>query len=431
VRPGRPGVSNRRIDPRPRSERRQWIGIGVGVAALVGATALFVAVLVISFNVLRNGGGSSPIQASKLKPVEFTGPERTVFNWRSDACTPQDIPDLPARAFTDANGRVQLISSHYVNRRFVGSDLLHLEHPCEVLMTSARNADPARYADREWLAGTWTDDGRTIYAIVHNEYQGYQHPGRCSSAEYFKCWYNAVTTAVSRDGGRTYRHLRAPPAHRAASLPYVYRADEGPYGYFAPSNIVLNRKDGYHYALTRTERHGRQAYGTCVIRTDNLADPGSWRAWGGSGYDVRFADPYTERNLNTRDHVCRPVSPNQIGAMVESLTFNEYFDKWLLIGVSQDTVRGRRIAGFFYSLSDDLISWSRRKLVREVELPWSYECGERNPVGYPSLLDPESTSRNFDTSGRTGYLFFTRYHYKDCVQNLNRDMVRVPIRFSK
>ena len=31
------------------------------------------------------------------------------------------------------------------------------------------------------------------------------------------------------------------------------------------------------------------------MRTARLDLPGSWRAWGGSAYDVRFVDPYTSR----------------------------------------------------------------------------------------------------------------------------------------
>ena len=117
--------------------------------------------------------------------------------------------------------------------------------------------------------------------------------------------------------------------------------------------------------------------------------------------------------------------------MVESLTFNEYFDKWLLVGSSQDTVRRTPDRGIFYSLSDDLIHWTPRKLIREAELPWSFQCGDRTR----STTRPCSTrSPRRATStppAATPYLYFTRLHYRNCVQSLNRDLVRVPIRFSK
>ena len=92
---------------------------------------------------------------------------------------------------------------------------------------------------------------------------------------------------------------------------------------------------------------------------------------------------------------------------------------------------GVALVGFFFSVSEDLKTWSKRKLITEVELPFSYQCGDPNPVGYPSVVDHGSRSRNFATSGRNPYLYFTRYHYRDCVQSLNRDLIRVPLRLSK
>jgi hypothetical protein len=183
--------------------------------------------------------------------------------------------------------------------------------------------------------------------------------------------------------------------------------------------------------MMRTEDFKAQRSGTCVMRTRTPADPRSWRGWSGARFDVNFVDPYADGDFDPGDHVCTPVSTPQIGTMVESLTYNEYFGKWLLVGSSQDVIRGGAATGFFYSLSDDLVHWSRRKLIRKAELTWSFECGDTTPVSYPSVLDPASSSRNFDTTGRTPYLNFTRFHYRDCTLTDNRDLVRVPIRFSK
>jgi hypothetical protein len=296
-------------------------------------------------------------------------------------------------------------------------------------MQSGLDADPARFNDREWLASLYTLDGRTVYSLVHNEYQGNRHPGRCPSGEYFQCWYNAITLAVSRDAGATFRDARPAPRHLVASLPYRYVPDGGAYGIFSPSNIVRRRDDGRYYALVATRRYKRQAFGSCLIRTERLDDPGSWRAWDGSDFSIALTSPY---GPNPPDRVCAPVSPQQIGGMHESLTYNIFLAKYMLAGLSQDLVPGRgRITGVYYSVSDDLRSWSPRRLIRAVEFPGSYRCGDTNPILYPSLIDHESTSRNFETTGRRPYLYFTRFHYRDCVQTLNRDLVRVRLELTK
>ncbi len=402
----------------------------LGIAAVLGVIALFAGVVAVSYNILHGGRLDKP---STLEPVRIEGPEETVFSWARDRCSENDIPDLPARAFRDVSGRVQLISPHFVNRRFIGPSLDRLSHPCDVTMSSDRDPDPARFDAREWLAAPYTPDGRTVYALVHNEYHGDGSPASCLSGDPLKCWYNGITLAVSRDGGRTFSDARPPPQHLVASVPYRYVPNAGAYGIFEPSNIVRGRDDDYFYAVVRVGAHGQQPLGACLMRTERLDDPRSWRAWGGSEFDVEFADPYQGIPGSVSDHVCEPLPMSQIGTMHESLTYNTYLGKYLLVGLAGDTIPGRRgpVWGIYYSVSDDLIDWSRRKLIHEVETTWTYECGDSNPILYPSVIDEDSSSRNFETTGQRPYLYFTRFHYRNCAQTLNRDLVRVRLAFEK
>jgi hypothetical protein len=55
--------------------------------------------------------------------VTQTGPEETVFDWTTMRCEEWDIPDSSSRAFWDAQGRTQLISTHFPGRRMIGSNL--------------------------------------------------------------------------------------------------------------------------------------------------------------------------------------------------------------------------------------------------------------------------------------------------------------------
>ena len=369
-------------------------------------------------------------ETSPLEPVGIVGPEEIVFDYSRQACGKQDIPDAPARAFRDADGTVHLWATHYIARQDTGPNLNRVQHRCGIVMRSRYDSRPSEFQDKEWLFSPYTLDGRTVFALIHDEYQGYTRPDRCLSARTnVRCWYNAVTLARSDDMGATFRHARPAPNHLVAQVPYRYKRDENRYGYFQPSSIV--QKDGYYYSMLSTVAYRKQEAGTCVMRTKRLDDPTSWRAWDGDGYDVRFVDPY-RGEVEDADHVCEPVSPAEITDMSFSLTYNTYFDKYLLVSTANQYDSKRRLVwGFYYSLSDDLIEWSQRKLIREVELPQSYRCGDRDPVYYPSILDPTSTSRSFETSGRRPYIYFTRFHFEACVQTLDRDLVRVPIEFSK
>jgi hypothetical protein len=353
--------------------------------------------------------------------LKATGPAQIVFDWTSDRCQDLDIPDLPVRAFRGADGQVQLIAAHFVNRRFTGQDLEHLTHDCSVILGSDFNPDPAAFDEHEWIAATYTPDGTTVYALVHDEYHGWEHTGQCASSTYVeKCWYNAITLAVSTDGGRSYADHPFP--RLVASVPYRYIPDGGPAGVFTPSNIVRNPLDGYYYSLAYVNLQQRYI-GNCLIRTKNLADPGTWRAWsGGTTFGTTFVDPYGANDAPL-EHLCAPVSRSEPRDLQpNSLTYSTLARQWLLVGMA--------LGGAFFSLSPDLIHWSPPRLFFAAQIPWNYKCGDPDPIAYPSVIDPKSTDRNFQTVGGTAYLYFTQNHYSGCQQTLDRDLVRVPIQIT-
>jgi hypothetical protein len=275
------------------------------------------------------GDARSPFDLSKVinSGVQITGPEEVIFDWTTQKCSQDDIPDIPARAFRDAQGTVQLIDSHYINRRFIGPSLNNLTHDCTIIFNAHLQSDPAKYDDHEWLHSLYTLDGNTIYALIHNEYHGYLYDPNCTTG-YNGCWHNSVTLATSTNGGNSYTHA-TPPNHLVASIPYQYTANTGPVGVFNPGNIIYRQSDGYYYALLHLEQYQAQPVGTCVMRTNNLADPTSWRAWNGTSYSVQFINPYVQTNQPPQNHVCQPVSFAQIQKMHERLTLNTFFNRYL------------------------------------------------------------------------------------------------------
>jgi hypothetical protein len=373
--------------------------------------------------------------------VKAIGPEETVFDYSTMKCNTEDIPDQPARAFKDSLGRVQLIDSHASVRRKIGTSLGNVQHNCAIVMDSHGNHDPAAFDDREWLSSTYTVDGQTIYGLTSTEYHGWEYDEACTpfvnAGQHLKCWYNSVGLVKSVNAGASYTHA-TPPGHLVASSPYQYAAGDGPLGIFDPSNIVYRSSDNYYYAMVRVEEHLAQPWGACLIRTRTLDDPTSWRAWDGSGFGVSFMNPYLQ-NDPPGQHVCQPVSPGSFPVAMQtgSLTYSTYLGKYVLLGVSQryDSAAQRWHGGFYYSLSEDLINWSPSKIFMYGELPWTHRCGEPSPVRDPSLLDPTSDTRNFETIGRRPYLYFTRFNLEywnpnTCWATLDRDLIRIPIEFT-
>ena len=219
-----------------------------------------------------------------------------------------------------------------------------------------------------------------------------------------------------------------PPSHLVARFPYPYKAGAGPEGFRAPSNII-KANDGFYYNYFNVSEYETQDQWVCVMRTDDISNPKSWRFWDGSNFTGQFADPYRDLINNPEDHICAPLDRNNIGhALNESISYNTYLDRYVLIGISADWIDEREVWGFYYSFSEDLIHWTRRKLLVEIELPWTVEFpGADLSYLYPSLLDPDSDSRNFDTTGKTAYLYYTRNNFGHA--SLDRDLVRVPVEF--
>jgi len=180
-------------------------------------------------------------------------------------------------------------------RQDVGPALGSVKHSCDVVYNSAHDPNPADYNDSTWLDSFFSIDGRQIVALGHMEYHGWEHPGECNSQNYTPaCWYNADTFHLSNDGGYHYKSFPA-PANYMVGLPFKYVVNDGPriqrrHQHRAVRRLVL--RDGHRlelaselYRPARTQVFG--AFGASPIRTSNLLDATSWRAWNGTDFSVR------------------------------------------------------------------------------------------------------------------------------------------------
>jgi hypothetical protein len=192
---------------------------------------------------------------------------------------------------------------------------------------------------------------------------------------------------------------------------------------------ILKAKDGYYYVISKIDYFKSEAQWACLLRTDDLSDPSSWRMWDGEGFNKAVIDPYTAGELSAteiNEHVCAKLDQENIGNMHESLTYNEYLDRYVLIGISADNVGAGEVWGIYYSFSEDMVHWTRRQLLSDQQVLFTYEAGDEKPLLYPSLLDPESPSLSFDVSGETGYIYYTKFNLTN---PLDRDLVRMPVAF--
>lgn len=353
------------------------------------------------------------------------GPEETVFQWGTDRCEDLDLPDVPAHVVRLADGTLVLIDGDAPNYyASFGADFSSLQHSCvQPALVSGDNWYPETYDNWEWLHSIYRV-GDTIHALIHNEYHdpiasncspGYTGPGN-------PCWYNSITYAFSTDGGRTFTHA-TPPAHVVAPPWQKWDAagPPPPYGYFNPSNIVQGQ-DGFYYSIMPAiDRSGNGA--TCIMRTQTLDDPTSWRAWDGTGFDLQMASPYTGP---------APASCASIGGFSgqPTLTYNTYLQKYMMLGESAVGGPTEVVGGFFYALSADLINWTPPRFIRTAYIPWCcFDWSRTDAIAavYPSIIDHGDTTVNFEKPGQAPYLYYTRPNDYPGRRDLDRDLVRVPM----
>jgi hypothetical protein len=372
--------------------------------------------------------GASPVAAGgpATLAVHPLGPPEPVFLWRGMRCATWDVPDTPARAWRDAGGTVHLLASHSTNRAMLGPDLDHLHHDCRIVFEGAGADAPERYDDRSWIASPYTNDGTTVFALVHNEFHGDLRPALCPARDYLSCWSNSVTLAVSHDGGASFTHA-PPPAQLVAVPPYRYAGDRGRRsGYFNPSNII--RRDGFYYAFFWAEAEGAQRRGACLMRTADLADPAAWRGWDGSDFRARFIDPYRDAS-EPATHVCAPVGEGALSGLVTSVTLHRPSGLYIaLMATERAPAPGTPpVTGLFATTSPDLLHWSMPTLLWHAGLLFKFDCADRDIVFYPTLLDPASPSRNFEEVGDRAALYLTRFNLDACRLGADRDLIRIPV----
>lgn len=357
----------------------------------------------------------------------INGEWEVVFDWTTDRCNDQNLPDLPTRVFRDADGKINLFISHKKTTRMIGEDFDSLVADCTTVNSSKHDPDPSQFAEAEWISSVYTEDGVNIYALIHNEFQGYAQleEGICPSFGYFTCWYNSITAKHSDDGGASFDYLRPPPDHLVANYPIQYIPDGGVFGAFSPSNII--KWDGYYYAFYKLQVHFLETQHTCLMRTDDLSDPSSWRFWNGIRFEGVTADPYKTDVQSTAPHTCSPVGFDNIAQLYEGISWNTYLEKFVIVGTSSDPTKTPDRYGFYYALSDDLINWDRREFLLEVALPWTATNDREMTFLYPTLIDHNSPTLSFETTGETAYLYFTRNNFGQ--GSLDRDLVRVEVQF--
>jgi len=347
------------------------------------------------------------------------GPSFVIYHSVGNSCGREFIPDAPARAFKRADGKVEFFATSDINWYMLGNSLLSLRSACQTALL------PQQYAPRNdrqlWIEGTYTNDGKSVVALLSEDLTNSARQRGCDMHLFpGHCWLNNILAATSADMGASFQPVPGEQgliASLAASYDDSYRSRVG---YFTTSNVV--RTDGYYYFIAYAQTADLKADGNRLLRTANFTDPTSWRAWDGTGF---AAIP----RAGAGGPPAAVIGPRSFMSEVRSITYLPRASSWIAVFIGRARLKGDAAAvpGIYMATSKDLLNWGPPS--RVLATPLRPTDGVNVLTGYPSLLDPASRSRNFETiDGSHPLLTYTVTHPGLPGGIYNREIIGVPLR---
>jgi len=295
-----------------------------------------------------------------------------------------------------------------------GPDLFNITRSCSISYNMTGNSDPSMFAGNEFLDSTVVFSNGTVVALSHTEYPGDKY-NNCPGPHYPHCWTVTTGLMISYDFGTTWQHAKPPPSHLVAAVPYAYNATQLARGWGDPTNIV-EASDGFYYvAMWNRNQVGLQAPGVCMMRTESLLEPSSWRGWNGTSYGTTFVSPYHRSNdphWNPAQHLCKvldvdasvlnPTKCSPFG-LVWSTSLKLYLMSWSCLSDGP----------FYMTSSSDLIHWSTPQRFYEKSMLSPSISRHVTSIHYPSLIDPRAPllykDPNYSTITSEPYLFWVSF----------------------
>ena len=376
----------------------------------------------------------------------------TVYNATADTC-PLPLSPFSGKPYDGTDSMPAAYFSPHTNLTYmwaavsggvrpnVGADgLSSVRHDCNrVLFNSSFDASPASYANFQWLQSAHVDADGSGWALVHNEFHGFDEAVNASGAY---CSYDrhnntehlcnmwSTGLATTADGGETWQLAAPPPAHRVFSSPYRYVKDARTFGYGALST-ALRGDDGAFYALVHVFGSGRQPGGNCAVRSATPSVPDSWVGYNGSAWATHWVDPY-RTNTSADSALCAPVTGDSDGVSHPSprrlVGFASSWPSFVLFGDGAG-VDGHAGVTYRFSWEGDfaraITRWGAPQTAQVLRLGlerWVHPIGGK--VLYPTLLDAASPRLGSNNFANVGNGSSSSYVYVNVQRSLLRHRVR-------
>ena len=326
-----------------------------------------------------------------------------------------EVPDTPARAFLDSAGGTVLVAGNTAARFSYGPSVLNTTRSCTILLNKTNSPDPSRYASSEFIHSTYSFHNGTVVALLHDEFPGmnYNQSGGASwcnittGPRWPRCWTVSVSLAVSQDWGRSWQRPLPPPANLVAAVPYPYESTRTIFGWGDMGGITPG-PDGFFYVpMYNRMTKGLQANGTCVMRSNALLDPRSWRGWDGAAFSVPFVSAYGLQPGEEARHICAVLDPAVFPepCVIYGATWSTYLSRFVATVNCNTMARPIHEQDYkiWFTTSADFVHWDPLALLLDPRGPPEVpQYGGADMITYPTLLDVDSPSKGDFSYSRIG-----------------------------
>lgn len=280
---------------------------------------------------------------------------------------------------------------------------------CNPVFVAALSYPDDIFAWGEWLYGTFRDvPSGKVYSHIYNEYYGGYYPGQDGYGAYV-----ASGLAVSTNNGATFSRIQSAPNHVILRSVNLRQPIFDVQGYSCWPAIFKSPLDQLYYMASGGTT------GTTMMRTNNLDDPLSWRAWDGSAFSLPTV-PLSGTSQTIE------VNPLYIG-------YSDYFKKYISVTIGSDEFANGRHNLIVYNLSDDMVHWGlTRKIMYNPACGPDHVCtGSEEPLpAYPSIMDPAYLGDTNDTTKASNGIIGAR-PYVTYIKNTPGQTIRQQLAIQK
>ncbi len=393
------------------------------------ARLAYPAALVLALGPAGSACSDSPPVGGQCRPItSIEMVEVPTLVWGpADQQEPYHLPDGVFDAFwsNDLPGPGKSVSFNMPspeNYRLKGPSLVELQNDVAKTFSSslaAEDTTETAYNYRHWVAGTYTLDGTTVYALGHHEWYGCLTNNDCMGDRWLKSWVNSITHFTSTDGGASWSptSVTDPPTGHVVVHPQQWPAwpYTGQYynhhGMFMPSGII---RDGDHFYSAFWYLHrtgdgptGIERQGISMLRTRDISQVTGWEVLNAAGVFESLA-----------------TATEPFGLMLD-LVWGSHSQ-----AIVYDPMACQYVMFFAPSYEEPLVKYATSATLGQPEWSTPAMVGGTDTLehdGYVGILDPDSDGLNFESVGETPYFF---YAVTDTADVFSRELYRRPLKIN-